>query len=986
MFICNIDNCNKQFSRKYSLRIHQDQKHSNHGNLLEKCFLCHQLFDSCDELQDHYAVAHRPSRRFVVKDSAFQRKFITYRYNFLPNQKDFVDAQKGIRNLIHRQIMNEAAKKIVARISLIFIAEMVMTDYSGQNITKASIPFRSPSFYANGGNSNDTKKMILKSFSHQSRSLDEFMRSGSNWTFSRALAFDIEVSAVNPIRGGCQDIPVKNMQSKTFLYSPSNRDKKCFLYCLAYFLIYGMVMNKASILTENFKIEQRVKQFDKKGIKFPITVDGIKKFLVKNEELDLSVNILYRTTNDEIYPFEYGLGKGKKIVNLLLVETKTGGHYMLIKKPDSFLRKVYNLNNNKRLSYKNSYFCLNCLNSFSRVDLKNEHVTICSMHRPRIEKVPEENQNIVKFKNQERKHWLDYIAYLDFECILPDASKKCPGCDSLKCKCDGSHTDVINEQLPICYSFVIIQGKNKIIHENTYAGKDAHIEFIGHLLEQEKKWIKGLLETKFFINMSFQNTADFNNSTNCYICNVYFDEKIVKCRDHCHFTGKYMGAACQECNLRRRRPKKLKIFVHNCSKYDMHFIIQALSSFKDQIENINVLPYNGENFRTLKFNSFELLDTLAFLQSSLSQLSDDLKSSGHDYKLLKETYLVKKFGRFSKERFELVLSKSFFPYEYCTSLKKMETTKKLPKIERFYSKLSEKSISIEDHKFAEKVWKEFGCSNLVDYTKLYCKIDTILLAEIFQAFRKKMYAFSGLDPAHYISLPAYGYDSMLLVTDVQIELPTDINMIHFLEMGKRGGVSFINTRYLSTDINDQSEIIYQDRNNLYGEAQVQKLPLKDFRWLSPTEIYSFNVQQNLDGEKGYFLECDLHYPAELHDTHSNFPLAPEILEVAFENLSPYAKTAIEKSEGNKQYKDTKLMSTFHDRKNYVLHGKNLQLYLSLGMTLIKVHRILEFTQDFILRPYIEKTTLARQMSTSDFEMGLFKKLVKNTSNRYLPSI
>jgi len=975
MFICNIDNCNKQFTRKYSLRIHQDQKHSNHGNLLEKCFLCHQLFQSCDELQDHYSVAHRPIRRFVVKESAFQRKFITYRYNFLPNEKDFIGSQKGIRNLVLRQIMNEAAKKIMTRVSLIFIAEMVMTDYSGQNITRASIPFRSPSFYANGSNLNETKRMIQKSFAHQSRSLDEFMRSGSNWTFSRSLAFDIEVSAVNPIRGGCQDIPVKNMQSKAFLYSPSNRDNKCFLYCLAYFLLYGTIMNKASILTENFKIEQRVKQFNKKGVKFPISVDGIKRFLAKNDDLDLSVNVLYRTTNDEIYPFEYGLGTGKRIVNLLLVETKTGGHYMLIKKPDSFLRKVYNLDNSKRLSYKNSYFCLNCLNSFSRVDLRDEHSSICSIHRPRIEKVPSKNENIVRFKNQERKHWLDYIAYLDFECILPDSTKKCPDCNSLKCKCDGSHTDIINDQLPICYSFVIIQGETKIIHENTYAGENAHIDFISHLLEQEKKWIKSLLETKLFINMTFQNTTDFNNATKCYICNVTFGD-VVKCRDHCHFTGKYMGAACQQCNLRRRRPKKLKIFVHNCSKYDMHFIIQALSTFKDQIENINVLPYNGENFRTLKFNSFELLDTLAFLQSSLSQLSDDLRSSGHEYKLLKKTYLVRKFGNFNKERFDLVLSKSFFPYEYCTSLKKMKKTRKLPKIESFYSRLSEKSISIEDHSFAKKVWKEFACSNLIDYTKLYCKIDTILLAEIFQAFRKKMYAFSGLDPAHYISLPAYGYDSMLLVTGVEIELPTDINMIHFLEMGKRGGVSFINTRYLSTDINSEGEVVYQDRNNLYGEAQINKLPLKDFRWLSSTDIYSFDVHQNLDGEKGYFLECDLHYPSELHEWHSNFPLAPEILEITFDNLSPYAKMAIERSEGKRQYKDTKLMSTFHDRKNYVLHGKNLQLYLSLGLKLIKIHRILEFTQDFILRPYIEKTTLARQLSTSDFEMGLFKKLVK----------
>ena len=72
--------------------------------------------------------------------------------------------------------------------------------------------------------------------------------------------------------------------------------------------------------------------------------------------------------------------------------------------------------------------------------------------------------------------------------------------------------------------------------------------------------------------------------------------------------------------------------------------------------------------------------------------------------------------------------------------------------------------------------KILDCKNLTDFTKFYCGKDTVPLAEIFQAFGKKMMVFSGLDPARYISLPAYGYDSMLLVTGTQIELPTDINM------------------------------------------------------------------------------------------------------------------------------------------------------------------------------------------------------------------
>ena len=77
-------------------------------------------------------------------------------------------------------------------------------------------------------------------------------------------------------------------------------------------------------------MDKKVKRFNIKVILFPMGVPEIKKFLNRNEKLDLSVNILYRTTKDEIYPLEYGLGKGKSIVNILLVETKQDGHYLLI--------------------------------------------------------------------------------------------------------------------------------------------------------------------------------------------------------------------------------------------------------------------------------------------------------------------------------------------------------------------------------------------------------------------------------------------------------------------------------------------------------------------------------------------------------------------------------------------------------------------------------------------------------------------------------
>ena len=50
-----------------------------------------------------------------------------------------------------------------------------------------------------------------------------------------------------------------------------------------------------------------------------------------------------------------------------------------------------------------------------------------------------------------------------------------------------------------------------------------------------------------------------------------------KVRDHCHYTGKFRGAAQNICNLRYNIPKKILIVFHNGSTYDYHFVIKKIS-------------------------------------------------------------------------------------------------------------------------------------------------------------------------------------------------------------------------------------------------------------------------------------------------------------------------------------------------------------------------------------------------------------------------
>ena len=103
---------------------------------------------------------------------------------------------------------------------------------------------------------------------------------------------------------------------------------------------------------------------------------------------------------------------------------------------------------------------------------------------------------------------------------------------------------------------------------------------------------------------------------------------------------------------------------------------------------------------------------------------------------------------------------------------------------------------------------------------------------------------------------------------------------------------------------------------------------------------------------GYFLEVDLKYPEKLHELHNDYRLAPGKLAVSCDMLSNYCKKITDKYE-RKAGDVKKLIPNLGNKTNYVVHYRNLQLYLSLGMKLIKIRRVLKFKQSDWMKKYID---------------------------------
>ena len=461
----------------------------------------------------------------------------------------------------------------------------------------------------------------------------------------------------------------------------------------------------------------------------------------------------------------------------------------------------------------------------------------------------------------------------------------------------------------------------------------------------------------------------FKTMDSCHICGENYTDKDVSIRDHCHNTGKFRGSTHQECNLKMRiKPEDIKIPVifHNLRGYNSHFMMQQIGEIANkhgytnkkgekQDLNINTIPNHMEKYMAFMLgNHLTFIDSFQFMSSSLDKLVSNLPKDD----------LIYTSKVFKCKRLNLMSQKGVYPHDFMDSFEKFNQME-LPNKDQFYSILNNQHITDDEYDCANKVWNTFMIKTMGEYHDLYLVSDVLLLTDVFENFRKTCMQYYKLDPCHYFTSPGLSWDAMLKMTNIKLELMTDIDMFQFIEKGIHGGVSYIANQYENANNKYMKEydekapskyIMYLDANNLYGREMSQYLPTGNFKWMTDKEISKIDLgKYKADGKKGLILEVDLEYPQELHDIHNDYPVAPEKVKVSKNMLSDYCKKIAEKYNISIGLV-SKLIPTLRDKKEYVLHYHNLQLYLDLGLKIKKVHRVLKFDQSPWLKQYIDFNT------------------------------
>ena len=321
-----------------------------------------------------------------------------------------------------------------------------------------------------------------------------------------------------------------------------------------------------------------------------------------------------------------------------------------------------------------------------------------------------------------------------------------------------------------------------------------------------------------------------------------------------------------------------------CSGYNTHLILSAV---KPRHGKITVIPNNMEHYTSFTINNITFIDSCQFMLSSPDKFSSNFSKEQfrETRKYLESFYfqqpkqpqsnnvteggevgeamhlhedhqnhpyqppeLMQDQQQQIEEDLALMRQKGVYSYEYMDSFERFQEPQ-LPPKDTFYSPLTEEDISEIDYTPAQRVFNHFDMTGLGDYHNLL--IDVLFLANVFENFRNLCLQNYDLDPAHNYTSTGLSRQVALKMTDVELELLTDIDQHLFIEERIRGGVAMISHRYARANApgmenydasKRNSYIMHLDANNLYGWAISQPLPTSSFKCLTDEEMEELGVK------------------------------------------------------------------------------------------------------------------------------------------------
>ena len=180
----------------------------------------------------------------------------------------------------------------------------------------------------------------------------------------------------------------------------------------------------------------------------------------------------------------------------------------------------------------------------------------------------------------------------------------------------------------------------------------------------------------------------------------------------------------------------------------------------DKVE-FKIIPKTIEEYFVVKYGCVRFFDSYRFLSSSLDQLVQNLDED--DFKILNKEF---------PDKCQYLKKKLAYPYEYFNKIDDYKKPASNFKKEDFFSKLKNDYPDDEEIERTKEIIELFNIKDGEELTRLYCKSDVILLADVFEKFVKVSTEEDGINPLYCVSLPGFTYQCALKYNDIKFKKPS----------------------------------------------------------------------------------------------------------------------------------------------------------------------------------------------------------------------
>jgi uncharacterized protein YbaR (Trm112 family) len=250
--------------------------------------------------------------------------------------------------------------------------------------------------------------------------------------------------------------------------------------------------------------------------------------------------------------------------------------------------------------------CEYCFHGFVREELLEAHEPHCRRHGAQKIRLPDEDQTTLAYKEVHKQLKVPLIIYTDVESILVK-------CETTPLDAHVSGTQKIQNHQPSGFCYTIVSTVEDFCQPPVvYRGVDVVDKFLDCLLEEERQ-ISELLKMLLPMNITEGQEREFQDASDCHICRGPLGADRV--RDHDHLTGKYRGAAHNDCNLNYTFTENIPVVLHNLRGYDSHLIMQGLGKLSS--EKISCIPNNTKKYISFSVGNLVFIDSLSIFEQFL---------------------------------------------------------------------------------------------------------------------------------------------------------------------------------------------------------------------------------------------------------------------------------------------------------------------------------------------------------------------------------